>query len=395
MQPLSGIRVVDLTSVVAGPLATKLMAEQGAEVWKIEPVEGDRSRMVGFAPVAGFSSTHLVVNAGKQSVALDLTREEGRALLRPLIARADILIHNFRPGVMDRMGLPVETLWSIKPDLVIVRVAGFGQQGPMSGDRAYDPVVQAESGMVSWTGEGPVLAPQWICDKVSGLYAAQAAMAALVARERTGKGSVVDISMLEAAVAFGWMDIHGAEVVVDRSEPVADVAMVYRPWATADGWIVVVMLSQEEFAGWSRAIGMPDLLSDPRFETMRLRFLNWAELRDRCSAAVAALTTDEALSRLGREGVPCGRANRSTTLPDHAQLRHDDFLPVTVHPEAGRIRRARPVARFDGMRGQEDLFAPAIGEHTRAVLAAAGVPPQEIEASLASGAALAKGEIGK
>lgn len=393
MLPLTGITVIDLTSVVAGPLATQLMGQQGARVWKVEPPEGDRARMLGAIAAPGFSSAHVALNADKQSVGIDLGSDAGRALLRRLVPHADVLIHNFRPGVMERLGLDIAALHALRPDLVVARISGFGQDGPLCGARAYDPIVQAESGMVSWTADGPVLAPQWICDKTAGLYAAQAVSAALVARGRDGKGRVVDISMLEAAVAYGWIDLHGDQAFPDSPSHMPNIAAVYRPWATSDGWIVVVMLSQAEFAGWTRAIGAPELLDDPRYADMTKRFLNWDDLRAFSAPRVATLSTAEAVARLGEAGVPCGVANPSAALAGHAQLSHDDFLSLTRHPQAGSVRRARPVARFDGERQGLDGHAPRVGEHSRAVLAAAGLNDDEIAAAFDSGAAHAPREI--
>ena len=392
MLPLEGVTVIDLTSVVAGPLATQIMAQQGARVWKVEPPEGDRSRLLGAIAAPGFSSAYVALNADKQSVGIDLGGAEGRALLRRMVPSADVLFHNFRPGVLERLGFDTAALHALRPDLIVARITGFGQDGPMCGARAYDPIVQAESGMVSWGDEGPVLAPQWICDKNAGLYAVQAVTAALFARERSGKGAVIDISMLEAAVAYGWMDLHGGEAFPDCASPPPDIASVYRPWATMDGWIVVVMLSQAEFEGWARAIGAPELLADPRYADMATRFLNWNDLRAFSAPRIAAMTTADAVVRLGEAGVPCGVANPSAALADHVQLAHDEFVANTAHPCAGAIRRTRAVARFDGARSGFDAHAPRVGQHSRAVLAAAGLDDAEISAALASGAAHAPQE---
>jgi len=393
MLPLEGITVIDLTSVVAGPLATQIMAQQGARIWKVEPFEGDRARLLGAVATPGFSSAHVALNADKQSIALDLTRDEGREVLRRLIPQADILIHNFRPGVMERLELGSAALQDLRPELVTVRISGFGQEGPMADARAYDPIVQAESGMVTWGEDGPTLMPQWICDKNAGLYAAQAATAALVARGRTGKGAQVDVSMLEAAIAYGWIDLHGDLAFPESESRMPDIASVYRPWQTADGWIVVVMLSQAEFEGWAGAIDAPDLLADPRYADMTKRFLNWNDLRAFSAPRIAALPTSEAVARLVDAGVPCGVVNRSAALPDHPQVVHDDFVVLTDHPQAGAVRRTRPVARFDGKRSGLDDHAPRVGEHSHSVLAAAGFEPEEIEAAFATGAARAPQEI--
>lgn len=385
MLPLEGLTVIDLTSVVAGPLATQIMAQQGARVWKVEPPEGDRARLLGAIAVPGFSSAHVALNAGKQSIAIDLARAEGRALLCRLVPHADLLIHNFRPGVMERLGLGTAALHALRADLVIARISGFGQEGPMCGTRAYDPIIQAESGMVSWDESGePMLAPQWICDKTAGLYAAQAATAALVACGRSGKGAVVDISMLEAAVAYGWIDLHGDQAFPAAPSRMPNIASVYRPWATTDGWIVVVMLSQSEFEGWTRVIDASELLTDPRYADMATRFLNWNELRAFSAPRIAAMTTADAVERLSEAGVPCGVANRSAALPGHAQIVHDDFVALTDHPRVGPVRRAGAVARFDGVRLLVD-HAPRVGEHSRAILVAAGLGDSEIAAALDKG----------
>ena len=392
MVPLEGITVIDLTSVVAGPLATQILAQQGARVWKVEPPEGDRSRFLGAVASPAFSSTHVALNADKQSIAIDLGCPDGIAMLRRLVPEADLLIHNFRPGVMERMGLGVDALHALRQDLVIARISGFGPEGPMSAVRAYDPIVQAEAGMATWTSDGPILAPQWMCDKNAGLYAAQAATAALFARERSGKGAVIDISMLEAAIAYGWIDLHGDLAFPDSPSRMPDIGSVYRPWATRDGWIVVVMLSQDEFEGWARAIEATDLLENPLFADMTKRFLNWNELRASCAPRIARLTTKEAVRRLAEEGVPSGVVNRSGSLPDHVQVAHDQFVTVTHHPQAGRVRRTRPVARFDGARCELDSHAPRVGEHSHSVLQAVGLSPAEISAAFESGAMHAPGE---
>lgn len=392
MLPLEGVTVIDLTSVVAGPLATQVMAQQGARIWKVEPFEGDRARLLGAVAAPGFSSAHVALNAGKQSIALDLARKEGRELLRRLIPQADVLIHNFRPGVMERLELGPSALHELRGDLVVVRISGFGQDGPKADARAYDPIVQAESGMVAWGKNGPTLMPQWICDKNAGLYAAQAATAALVARGRTGRGAQVDVSMLEAAVAYGWIDLHGDLAFPESESRMPDIASVYRPWATADGWIVVVMLSQAEFEGWAQAIDAPELLADPRYADMTTRFLNWSDLRAFSAPRIAALSTEEAVARLANAGVPCGVVNRSAALPDHPQIVHDDFVVLTDHPQAGPVRRTRAVARFDGARPGLDAHASRVGEHSQAVLAAAGFDPEEIAAAFETGAVRAPQE---
>jgi crotonobetainyl-CoA:carnitine CoA-transferase CaiB-like acyl-CoA transferase len=233
--------------------------------------------------------------------------------------------------------------------MIVARITGYGQTGPLSGERAYDPIVQAEAGMTVRDAAGePKLAPQYVSDKTAGLYAAQAVSAALVARERTGRGCVVDISMLEAAVAYGWVDVHGPETFERTLRPQPNIAAVYRPWRTADGWVVVVMLSQDEFAGWARTVGVPEVLEDPRFADMASRFLNLDALREIGGAKLAEMSTEHATLRLRAAGVPCGVANDSKGVRAHEQLSADAFLvtrdderlgPTTTSAAGGSLQR--------------------------------------------------------
>ncbi|SCU76102.1 Acyl-CoA transferase/carnitine dehydratase [Cupriavidus necator] len=385
MHPLKGLTIIDLTSVVAGPFATQLLVQQGARVLKIEPPEGDRARMLGVVGVPQFSSAHAFLNSGKESVGLDLGKEDGVRILKQLTSGADVMVHNFRPGVMDRLGFGVEVLHALNPSLVIARISGFGQDGPCHGERAYDPILQAESGMAIRDDSGvPHLLPQYICDKTAGLYAAQAVSAALVERERSGRGSVVDISMLEAAVAFGWIDVHSRETFQVPAPP-STIGAVYRPWATRDGWLVIVMLSQVEFEGWARAVGAEQLLEDPRFSDMQSRFQNWGALREFGEKKLGELTTSEAAARLRSAGVPCGVARLSSDLHSHEQIAADRFLATHDHGKTGPTTLPLPVARFNSLRQPPALHAPAIGEHTRAVLMQFGFTHRQIDAAFASG----------
>jgi crotonobetainyl-CoA:carnitine CoA-transferase CaiB-like acyl-CoA transferase len=391
--PLDGVTILDLTSVVAGPLATQILAQQGAKVWKIEPPAGDRARMLGVVAEPGISSSHVALNADKQSVGIDLGLEAGRALLRQLIPLADVLIHNFRPKVLDRMGFDTNSLRELRPDIIIARITGFGPDGPMSGQRAYDPIIQAESGMVAWGDDGPTLAPHYICDKTAGLYAAQAVTAALFERLRTGKGTIVDVSMLEAAVAFSWIDLHCGQIFPDQTTNTFNITQVYRPWSTSDGWIVVVMLSQSEFEGWADVVGLPELITDPRFSDTAARFRNWDALRLSSAPHIASLDTATAIAALKRAEVPCAAVNSSEALLSHPQLVRDDFLACVNQDRIGRVRIPRPVARFDGERLDVTKNWPVVGAHGSTVFAQAGLQENEIEAAFACGAAHQQQEI--
>lgn len=359
MLPLEGIVVADLTSVVAGPLATSILAEQGARIVKIEPKAGDRARMLGPIAAPGRSAVHARLNAGKESAVLDLTQAEDVGTLLRIVAAADVLVHNYRPGVMERLGLTLDRLRETRPDLIVARITGFGQTGPLCGERAYDPIIQAEAGLTVPDASGePRLIPQYVCDKVTGLYAAQAITAALLARTRGRGASMIDISMLEAAVAFGWMDAHQEAVFAVPARPGPNIAAVYRPWPARDGWLVIVMVSDEEFAGFAAAIGAPDLPADERFADMPSRFHHWDAIRAAGEPHLAAMSVQEAARRLRAAGVPCGIVNSAEALTAHPQLAANDFLE-----RVGDAVLPAAVARFDGGRTRSGP-APDLGEHS-------------------------------
>lgn len=361
--PLSTVTVLDLTTVVAGPLATSLLAQQGARVIKVESPAGDTTRALG-ARREGMSGSFLALNAGKESVVLDLAQPVAVEALLDLAAAADVMVHNFRPGVMEKLGVTLEALRARRADLIVARISGFGDVGPMAGDRAYDPVIQAEAAMAGRNDQGePRLAAQYLCDKVAGLYAAQAITAALAARATDGRPRTVDVSMLEAAAAFGAIDMHSALAFQEPASPMPDVAAIYRPWRAADGWVVAIMLSNAEFAGFSRALGLPALLGDPRFADMASRFAHWDSLREIAAPRTAIFSVELLLDALRREGVPCARVNDGAALHQHPQLAAAGFWREEVHPVVGRVRLPSPVARFDGERGSPSP-APSLGQHS-------------------------------
>lgn len=377
---LDGLRVIDLTTVVAGPLASLMLAQQGAQVIKVEPPGGDLVRRLGYIGKDGASSTHHVLARGKSLISLDLSSEAGRIALHRLLQDADVLLHNYRPGVAERMGLDAGELQKRYPRLVIGEVTGFGPKGPLKTVRAYDPVIQAESGLAHRPDGEPALYPQYICDKVSGMYLVQAVTAALYARERDGKGRRVEVSMLEAATAFSWMDVHMPLTLADPARPGPSIAKVYRPWQAKGGWFVVVMLSEKEFGGWCEAVGAEELLGDERCADMASRFLNWDTIREVCEPKVAEIGIETILARLREKGVPAGKVNSSEEMLTHPQLLASDFLYEAEAGKAGPVRLPGSPARFDGERpGMGAAAKSDVGEDTRAVLRGAGFTDAEID----------------
>lgn len=381
-KPLDGITVLDLTTVVAGPIASLLLAQQGARVIKVEPPGGDLVRRLGFAARDGSSSTFHVLNRGKELVCLDLADNKARDALATLIDGADVLLHNYRPAAARKLGLEGAELRRSHPALVIGEITGFGPWEPLRDVRAYDPVIQAESGLAARPDdEEPALYPQYICDKVAGMYLCQAVTAALVSRGVDGDGQRVEVSMLEAATAFTWMDVHMPLTLEEPARPGPDIARVYRPWRAAGGWFVVVMLSEKEFTAWCDAVGAPALLEDPRCADMASRFANWDIIREACEPLVAEQDIDEILQRLRTAGVPAGKVNGSADIIGHTQLTAGNFLYRAEAPGAGPVTLPGAPLRMDGVRpGVGSVCSGALGPDTRRVLLQAGVPETVIEA---------------
>ena len=373
--PLAGLRVLDLTTVVAGPIASLTLAQQGAHIIKVEPPGGDLVRRLGFIAKDGSSSTFQTLNRGKALISLDLSTEDGRAALAPLVEQSDVVMHNYRPAAARKLGLDADSLRARHDGLIVAEVTGFGPWDPLSDVRAYDPVIQAESGLAARPDKPePVLYPQYICDKVAGLYLCQAITSALVGRERDGAGRHVAVSMLEAALAFSWMDVHMPLTLKDPLQPGPNIAKVYRPWKAADGWFVVVMLSEKEFGAWCEVVGAPQLLDDPRCADMASRFINWDFIRETCAPLAEHQSADDLLNRLRKAGVPAGKVNTSDDILNHPQLANSGFIYEGEADGPGPVRLPGAAARFDGERpGQGATCSGQLGADTRMVLEKAGV----------------------
>ena len=373
--PLAGVRIVDCSAVISGPLATTLLADQGAEVVKVEPPgAGDVLRAVGSSR-GGMSGLFHVANRGKRSIALNLASEAGREILRQLVARADVFVQNFRPGVVERMGIGYDDLRRIRAELVYVSISGFGRSGPYASQRVYDNVIQAFSGMAAVQREGADPRPlrQLACDKITALTAAQAISAALLARALGPGGRHVELSMLDASIAFLWPDAGADHTLLGEGvtrQPT--IGSRYNLLRLADGWASLTVLTDAEFRGFCRAAGRPDLALDPRFESVAARLANLPALARLLTSdiaeAMAKLSREEALARFSAEDVPCGVVRELDELHLDRQVATNRTFVEREHPLCGRLREPRPPARF----GPEPLApgapAPALGEHTDAIL---------------------------
>jgi crotonobetainyl-CoA:carnitine CoA-transferase CaiB-like acyl-CoA transferase len=383
--PLHGYRVVDLTSMVSGPQATMLLADQGADVIKVEnPQGGDHTRAAANRR-AGYSASFLNNNRNKRSIVLDLKTEVGADVLKRLISTADVFVQNFRTGVIDRMGFGEDAVRAIAPDIVYVSISGFGDQGPFATKPVYDPLIQSVSGLASIQGgsdqERPRLVRTIVPDKLSGVVAAQAITAALLARERTGKGQHVRLSMLDAIVAFLWGSDMGSQTFVGDELPQQEAAsfidLIYQ---TADDYISAAVQTDREWTALTRALDRPEWLDDPRFKTPALRQKHINERLAMTQEALLTRPAAEWLQRLTAEGVPCAPVLTRTRMIQHPQVVANGIVVETDHPGAGRLRQARPAARFSGTPTAIRRGGPALGEHTDEILAELGYSETDITA---------------
>jgi crotonobetainyl-CoA:carnitine CoA-transferase CaiB-like acyl-CoA transferase len=381
--PLDGYRIIDLTSMVSGPMATMMLGDQGADVIKVEQQErGDHVRAGGFRS-GGLAANFLNTNRNKRSITIDLKEPRGKALLERLAAGADVLVQNFRPGVVARLGIHEEAIRALAPDIVYVSISGFGETGPYISKPVYDPIIQALSGLASIQGgsdrERPRLVRTIVPDKVTAVMASQAITAALLARERSGSGQHVRLSMLDSVLAFLWPSDMGAQSFVDGSQPEQRAAsFIDLIYETADGHMSVAVMSDREWVALAQALERPQWLDDPRFKTPALRDQNIDDRLSLTQEVLATRTTAEWLERLEAAGVPAAPVLTRNHLIEDPQVVASEILVETDHPHAGRLRQARPAARFEGTPAEIRRGAPLLGEHTDEILAEIGLAADEI-----------------
>lgn len=390
--PLAGYRIVDCSQIVSGPMAATMLADQGAEVIKVESPGGDPVRTLG--PRKGdLSSMFIAVNRGKQGLCLDLKSPDGLAVLERLIATADVLIENFRPGVMARLGLDWDRVRSLNPRIIYCSITGFGPDGPYQNVRVYDPVIQAVSGIAASQvdREGtPGLVRHLVADKVTALTAAQAITAALLRRERTGADAIgerVEVAMLDAAIAFNWPDgMYNNSFLDDAPERWPEYGAQMRLWKAADGQVAIGALQTAEFVALTRSLGREDLAADPRFATTAGRIRHQREWAPQVSAEIARRSRAELMAGFVAHGAVGGPVVALDDVPADAQVQHNGICIEVAHEEAvGRVRQARAPARF-GAPLPPPGPAPHLGQHSRQTLAALGYDNAAIAALLATGA---------
>ncbi|MEP3275143.1 MAG: CoA transferase [Stappiaceae bacterium] len=381
--PLHGVRIIDMTSVISGPLGTMVLGDQGADIIKIEPPGGDFTRKVA-TKRSGYSASFLNNNRNKRSVVLDLKSEAGMLALQRMLVDADVFVQNFRPGVIDRLGLGEEEVRKVRPDIIYVSIAGFGFDGPLADKPVYDPLIQAISSLTTVQAgadtERPKLVRTILPDKLTGIQASQAIAAALFSRERTGEGQHIRLSMLDAIVHFLWgsdMGGHtfvGEELQEERAQSFID--LIYE---VADGHVSIAVMQDKQWAHFTRAVNRPDLASDPRFATPALREINKDARLDAIQEAVRAYKADDIIELLEAADVPCAPILTRTEMRQHPQVLANEIVIETDHPHAGRLRQARQPAVFSKTPTSVRRGAPALGEHTREVLEEIGLDEDLID----------------
>jgi len=385
--PLDGITVLDLTRVLSGPYCTMLLADMGARVIKVEqPGKGDDTRAWGPPFVNGESAYFLSINRNKESVTLDFKHPAGRHLLDRLVARADVLVENFRPGTMTRAGLDYASLAAQHPSLVYCSISGFGQHGPKRDRPGYDAVVQAEGGLMSVTGSPdgpPYRLGVAIADLVAGLLAAQGVTLALLARQRTGRGQHVDISMLDGVAAL--LSYQAGIFFATGSAPPRmgnrhPTIVPYETFEASDGEFVLAVGNDDQFRRFCDVAGVAGLAADDRFARNPDRVRNYDLLRPRLAAALARKTRAEWIEALTAAGVPCGSVRDVGEVLTDPHLDARRMVEVVEHAAAGSIRVLGVPIKLSDTPGRVRTAPPTLGQHTAAVLGGdLGVPADEIE----------------
>ncbi|HMT44032.1 MAG TPA: CoA transferase [Chakrabartia sp.] len=395
MGPLSGIRVIDMTTVLMGPSATQLLGDMGADVIKVEAPEGDLVRQIAPARHDGMGALFLNANRSKRSICLNLKHEGGRAALLALARGADALIYNVRPQAMARLGLDYEAVRAAKPSIVYAGLYGFGQDGPYAAKPAYDDLIQGASGLASLfargTGDEPRYVPQAVSDRVVGLAAFGAICAALVHQARTGEGQRVDVPMFETMAGFVMAD-HAGGLTFDPPLGEAgyprQLSPLRKPYRTLDGHVCALVYTDTQWQRFLAAVGREELLDDPRYATFPMRAANIDVVYATFEEIVAGRTTQDWLALFDEIDIPSAPLHTLESIADDPHLRATGFFETVEHPSEGTVRMMKQPSTFSATPSAPERLAPRQGEHGAEILAEAGFDETAIADLAASGAYL-------
>ena len=379
--PLAGIMVLDLTSVLYGPYASQTLGDWGAEVIKIEPMTGDTWRYSGQFRNRGMTGQFMAVNRNKRSLALDLKQPDGKSVLQRLIAKADVLLTNIRPAALARLGFGYESCQQINPRLVYAAATGFGQDGPWAARPAFDEVIQASSGFASAMGsdDEPAFVPSLVADKICGLTLVGAVSAALVHRERTGKGQMVEVPMLETITAFNSIEMLGGHAFDPPIGPAGYKRMKERrPVRTRDGWLTMLPYSGDNWCIFFEAVGHPECIERFAVRDAVARAKNIDQIYNKMAEIAITRTTAEWEELLLRIDVPHAAFAKITEIAEQPHLKAVGMIATLDHPSEGKIRQARPSARFSDTPAEIHRMPPRLGEHSRAILREAGFTEEDV-----------------
>jgi crotonobetainyl-CoA:carnitine CoA-transferase CaiB-like acyl-CoA transferase len=395
MGPLSGVKVLELAQIMAGPTCGMLLADLGADVIKVERVPGgDDTRMMNRPSVNGESAAFMAMNRNKRGIALNLKLPAAQAALKRMVAQADVVTENYRKGTMDKLGLGYEALRAINPAIIYCSISGFGRTGPYSERGGYDLIAQGMSGLMATTGE-PGRAPAKhgapTCDINAGMLGALGVVAAYVHRLKTGEGQLVDTSLFEAGIhqTFWHSAIYFA--TGESLGPTGSAHILsapYQAFQAADGWLTIGGANQGNWERMVRVLNAPEWATDPRFANNSERMKNLPALVELMNARIGKWKLSDLLAALEKEGVPCGPINSIAQMAADPQALSREMVVELDHPKAGRTRALGLPVKLSRTPGKVTRPAPLLGQHTREVLAEFGFSSAEIEALIAAGAAV-------
>ncbi|MCJ2026734.1 CaiB/BaiF CoA transferase family protein [Methylobacterium sp. J-067] len=390
--PLAGMRVIELAHIMAGPVCGLMLADMGAEVIKVEKLDGDDTRRTVPPALDDESAAYMMMNRGKRGLSLDLKAPEGVAILRRLLGNADALIENYRAGTMERLGLGYESLRQDFPGLVYCSLSGFGRSGPYADRAGFDLVAQGMSGLMSVTGEGPGRPPMKcgppVTDITAGILAAMGVLAAYTRRLKTGQGQVVDTSLFEAGITHTYWQSAIAMATGIAPGPMGSAHPLnapYEAFETADGWITIGAANQTNWLRMLKAVGMENLAEDPRFALNRDRMANREILASTLAPAFREHSSGDWLARLEAEGVPAGPVLDVNAMHRDPQTLAREMVVEVEHARVGRMKTLGLPVKFSETPGRVHGPAPLLGQHSRAILAEAGYDDAAIDALIARG----------